>query len=67
MKIAAELVVMNALNQREFFCRFTSDQSQHTDVVGVSLSEPHIDHDNGPRTRNNGMYLSMYVSFTPRL
>ena len=24
-------------------------------IFGVSLSEPHIDHDNGPRTQNNGM------------
>ena len=29
-------------------------------IFGASLSEPHIDHDNGPRTQNNGMYLSMY-------
>ena len=28
--------------------------------IGVSLSKPHIDHDNGPRVWNNGMYLSMY-------
>ena len=32
-------------------------------LVGVSLSRPHINHDNGPRARNNGMS----VSFTPRL
>ena len=30
-------------------------------LIGANLSEPHIDHDNGPRTRNNGMYLSMYL------
>ena len=40
--------------------------------IRASLSEPHIDHDNGPvHTRNNGIYLcaylSMSVSFTPRL
>ena len=29
-------------------------------VIGVSLSEPHIDRDNSPRTRNNGMSVSMY-------
>ena len=29
-------------------------------IIGVSLSKPHIDHDNGPRTRNNGIYLSIY-------
>ena len=26
----------------------------------MSLSEPHIDHDNGPSARNNGIYLCMY-------
>ena len=48
-------------------------------IIGASLSEPHIDRDNGPRARNNGIYLCMYVSiylsiylsmsvsFTPRL
>ena len=30
-------------------------------IVGVSLSEPHIDHDNVPRARNNGMYLCIYL------
>ena len=29
--------------------------------IGMSLSEPHIDRDNVPRTWNNGMYL-IYVS-----
>ena len=28
----------------------------------ASLSKPHIDHDNDPCTRNNAIYLSMYVS-----
>ena len=29
--------------------------------IGASLSKPHIDHDNGLRARNNGMYyVSMY-------
>ena len=32
--------------------------------VGVSLSEPHIDCDNGPRAQNNGMSVSIFVSFT---
>ena len=40
-------------------------------IVGMSLSEPHIDHDNVPHARNNGMYLCIYlcqyVSFTLRL
>ena len=36
-------------------------------AIGVSLSEPHIDCDNGPRVQNNGMYLSIYVSFTLHL
>ena len=35
--------------------------------IGASLSESHIDHDNGPRAQNNGMYLCTYVSFAPRL
>ena len=30
-------------------------------LIGVSLNEPHIDHDNGPCARNNGMYLSIYL------
>ena len=34
--------------------------------IGASLSEPHIDHDNGSRVRNNGMYLSIILSFIPR-
>ena len=29
-------------------------------IIGASLSEPHIDHDNGPHTRNNGMSVFMY-------
>ena len=36
-------------------------------IIGASLSEPHIDHDNIPRAQNNANYLSIYVSFTPRL
>ena len=36
-------------------------------LIGASLSEPHIDHDNDPRIWNNDIYLSIYVSFTPRL
>ena len=31
-------------------------------VIGASLSEPHIDHDNGPCARNNGMYLCIMGS-----
>ena len=34
-------------------------------IIGASLSKPHIDHDNGPLARNNGIYpcifLCMYV------
>ena len=30
-------------------------------VIGVSLSEPHIDHDNVPR-HGECLYLSMYLS-----
>ena len=30
-------------------------------LFGVSLSEPHIDRDNVPRARNNGMSRSIYV------
>ena len=43
-------------------------------MVWVSLGmlgEPHIDHDNGSRTQNNGIYVSIYLSMyhliTPRL
>ena len=33
-------------------------------LYGASLSEPHIDHDNSPRTWNNGMYLCIiYPAF----
>ena len=31
-------------------------------IIGVSLSEPHIDHDNGPRVQNNAIYVPKYVS-----
>ena len=36
--------------------------------IGASLSKPHIDHDNVPRTRNNGMYLCLclYLSMVSR-
>ena len=30
-------------------------------IIGASLSEPHIDCDNGPRAWNNGMSVSMYL------
>ena len=35
--------------------------------IGVSLSELHIDCDNGPCAWNNGFYLCIYMSvlFTP--
>ena len=35
-------------------------------LIGVSLSEPHIDHDNSPHTRSGYvcMYVCMYVSLT---
>ena len=37
--------------------------SVHT-IIWTSLSEPHIDHDNSPRTRNNGICLSIiYPAF----
>ena len=29
-------------------------------IIRASLSEPHIDHDNGPRVGNNGIYVSVY-------
>ena len=36
----------------------------HTNVIGASLSEPHIDHDNVPR-HGECLYLSMYLSGRP--
>ena len=30
-------------------------------IIGASLSELHIDHDNGPRAWNNGMSVFMYL------
>ena len=33
-------------------------------VIEASLSEPHIDHDNGPQAWNNCIWVSIYVSFT---
>ena len=30
-------------------------------MIRVSLSEPHIDHVNGPRVRNNCWYVCMYI------
>ena len=36
----------------------------HQRVTGVSMSKLHIDHDNGPCTRNNGIYLCiLYPAF----
>ena len=29
-----------------------TDYTQHHNIIGASLSEPHIDHDNGPHMRN---------------
>ena len=34
---------------------------QFLNIIGASLSEPHIDRDNGPCARKNGIYLSIYV------
>ena len=31
---------------------------QNTVLIGVSLSKPHVDRGNGPRTRNNGTCMS---------
>ena len=30
--------------------------------VGASLSKPHVDHGNDPHTRNNAIYLCIYLS-----
>ena len=30
-------------------------------IVGASLSKPHIDRDNSPHSRNNAIYLSIYL------
>ena len=53
-----------------FLVKFCRLMALH-DLIGESLSEPHIDHDNDPSARNNGIYvsiyLSMFVSFTPSL
>ena len=42
----------------------TSRQHEHTHsfIIGASLSKPHIDHDNGPRVRNNAIHLFIYVA-----
>ena len=31
-------------------------------LIGANLSEPHIDHDNSPCARNNGIYVCSYLS-----
>ena len=38
----------------QYYCNCSAD------LIGASLSEPHIDHDNSPRAWNNGMSVSMY-------
>ena len=43
-----------------------SSELPFINFIGVSLSEPHIDRDNGHHVWNNTIYLSVYVSFTPR-
>ena len=30
-------------------------------LIGASLSEPHIDRDNGPRARKNGIYIYLCI------
>ena len=30
-------------------------------LIGASLNEPQIDHDNGPHARNNGIYVAIYI------
>ena len=42
----------------------TTDSQEVKPIIGTSLSEPHIDHDNGPP---RGIMLSIYVSYTPCL
>ena len=37
-----------------------SHPTTHT-LIGASLSKPHIDHDNGPCTRNNCICVSIYL------
>ena len=38
-----------------------------TSYKNSNWGKPEWAHDNGPRVRNNGLYLSVYVSITPRL
>ena len=56
-KVHARLYV-----QAQKFPRQTHVNVLHIHIIGASLSEPHIDHDNIPRTQNNGMYLCIYLS-----
>ena len=64
--ICNSCVMVNALN---LCCHtwITNSWTSKSKLIGVSLSEPHIDHDNSTRAQNNGIYVSMYVSFTPHL
>ena len=57
-------IILGKINNCTFFSislwRKTSNRYKPL-VIGVSLSEPHIDHDNGPRARNNATYLCIYL------
>ena len=44
----------------KFKCGFLDTASCTDMMIGASLSKPHIDHDDGPRARNNGVSVSMY-------
>ena len=63
-------VIQYAIMLGTWYTQYSSTEKytyMTTTIIGVSLSEPHIDHNNGPCARNNAIYLSIYVSFTPCL
>ena len=47
--------------KKESFLISTFFKNFNTIIIGASLSEPHIDHDNVPR-RGECLYLSIYIS-----
>ena len=65
-------VIQYAIMLGTWYTQYSSTEKytyMTTTIIGVSLSEPYIDHDNGPCTQKImlSIYVPMYVSFSPCL
>ena len=60
-------VIQYAIMLGTWCTQYSSTTYMTTTIIGVSLSEPNIDHDNGPCVRNNAIYLSMYMHHLLRI